>query len=453
MATSYDVRMRKTKVYKGKKNTYYVRWTVAKAEFTESCSTTGLADSFRSKLVAAMREGIAFDVETGLPVTMIRESNTMFWLDFARAYVDMKWPDVAPGTRRTIVDALVPITSAIVRRTPDRPDREALNKALRQTLNPTRRDADRGQDEVQAALRWLSRGTEPVSDLGKADVLRQVVSDVEKRADGKRAAADTIRLRRTTLSNALDFAVEKKLLPENPLTDVKVPKRKATLRQVDRRSVANPFQARMLLAAVGKAGRPGPPLVAFFGLMYYAALRPEEAANIKKHNLSLPEKGWGEIHLEKAAPEIGGEWTDSGTRSEEGPLKHRDADVGRTVPCCPELTELLHSHLNRFGTSRDDRLFRGARDGGRIGSTTYGRVWAKAREVVFTPEVIASPLAKRPYDLRHAGVSTWLNATGDAPRVAEWAGHSLAVLLRVYAKCIDGGEQAALAKVEQALRG
>jgi hypothetical protein len=51
-----------------------------------------------------------------------------------------------------------------------------------------------------------------------------------------------------------------------------------------------------------------------------------------------------------------------------------------------------------------------------------------------------------------AAVSTWLNS-GEGPRVAKWAGHSLAVLLRVYAKCLDGGEQAARDRVERTLTG
>jgi hypothetical protein len=50
----------------------------------------------------------------------------------------------------------------------------------------------------------------------------------------------------------------------------------------------------------------------------------------------------------------------------------------------------------------------------------------------------ASPLAGRPYDLRHAAVSLWLNGGVPAPEVAERAGHSVDVLLKVYAKCIDG---------------
>ncbi len=149
----------------------------------------------------------------------------------------------------------------------------------------------------------------------------------------------------------------------------------------------------------------------------------------------------------------GAEWTDSRQRSEARGLKHREPGTGRTVPCSPELTAMLHRHLAEHGTAPDGRLFRGARGGGRLSSTVYGRVWSKAGDAAFTPEVVSSPLAKRPYDLRHAAVSTWLNAGVEATRVAEWAGHSVAVLLRVYAKCLDGGEQAARAKVQQAMTG
>ena len=46
-------------------------------------------------------------------------------------------------------------------------------------------------------------------------------------------------------------------------------------------------------------------------------------------------------------------------------------------------------------------------------------------------------------DLRHAAVSTWLNASGNPAQVAEWAGHSVDVLLRTYAKCIAGQQEEA----------
>jgi hypothetical protein len=54
--------------------------------------------------------------------------------------------------------------------------------------------------------------------------------------------------------------------------------------------------------------------------------------------------------------------------------------------------------------------------------------------------------------LRHAAVSTWLNAGVAAPQVAEWAGHSVEILLSTYAKCIDGQEEQARSRIEDALR-
>ena len=53
-----------------------------------------------------------------------------------------------------------------------------------------------------------------------------------------------------------------------------------------------------------------------------------------------------------------------------------------------------------------------------------------------SPADYASPLAKRPYHLRHAAAPLWLNAGVPATRVAAWAAHSVNVLLRVYASCI-----------------
>jgi len=46
----------------------------------------------------------------------------------------------------------------------------------------------------------------------------------------------------------------------------------------------------------------------------------------------------------------------------------------------------------------------------------------------------------------------WIPARVPPAQVAEWAGHSVAVLLRVYAKCIDGQDQIAKRRIEDALR-
>ena len=61
--------------------------------------------------------------------------------------------------------------------------------------------------------------------------------------------------------------------------------------------------------------------------------------------------------------------------------------------------------------------FRGAR-GGPLAENVYGPDWDRARAAAPSPEEYGSPLGRRPYDLRHAAVSTWLNGGVPAPQVA-----------------------------------
>ncbi len=231
--------------------------------------------------------------------------------------------------------------------------------------------------------------------------------------------------------------------------------------------MVNPRQAHALLAAVRTQQPSGPRLVAFFGTIYYAGLRPEEAIGLSKENLAFPLRiwneetknwenspdsdGWGELEFEDAAPDAGGEWTDDGDYRDRRQLKHRAKGESRTVPMHPELVTLLRDHIENFGTGRDGQLFIGVR-GGELPTITYRRAWLAARKVALTAEEQKSPLARRVYDLRHACLSMWLNAGVHAPQVAEWAGHGVDVLLRIYAKCIDGQHEIAKRRIAEALR-
>jgi hypothetical protein len=76
--------------------------------------------------------------------------------------------------------------------------------------------------------------------------------------------------------------------------------------------------------------------------------------------------------------------------------------------------------------------------------------YQRAREKAFTDIEAASPLAKVPYDLRHAAVSTWLAAGVPPKQVALWAGHSVEVLMRVYAKVLSGQEGEAMRRILEA---
>jgi integrase len=304
-------------------------------------------------------------------------------------------------------------------------------------------------DEISRTLAWLERNTRSVGELDKPAVARAVVDRLALTNDGRLAAAATAQRQRGVVVNAAEYAMERRLLSRNPITGLswKAPR---TVQSVDRRVVVNPGQARQLLDAVATVQPSGPGLVAFFAAMYYAALRPAEAATLRKSNFALPATGWGELVLESSTPMAGASWTDSGQRREERQLKHRARGETRVVPSPPSLTALLHAHLDSFGNGRDGLLFGGVRGGG-LAESTYCRVWRKARAAVLSPAEVASPLARRPYDLRHAAVSTWLNAGVPPTQVAEWAGHSVAVLLQIYAKCLAGQEDTARRRIAAAL--
>ena len=450
--TTYDVRIWKIETYAGKTgNTYNVIWRVSERRFKKGHKQKAAADSFRSELITSHSKGEAFDVATGLPVSKLRhEAASTTWYEFACNYVDMKWPNISGKYRKGVAEALVTITPVLL----TAPISEAEGMKFRSALqnwgfNTRQRDSDGQSEEVTERLAWVAAHARPVADLGRPEVMRAALTAIATKLDGNRAAARTTHRKRAVLFNAVNYAVEQNLLKTNPIEAIKWKAPKSST-VIDRRSVVNPTQARNLIAAVKVTPRTGPRLAAFFGCIYYAALRPEEAVDVRKHNLELPAVGWGWITLEIAAPDTGKAWSDSGRQRDSRQLKHRAIGDVRRVPCPPELTALLHEHLKIYKTDAEGRLFRGTR-GGELATVTYTRLWERARQRVLTAEQCASPLASRPYDLRHAAVSTWLNGGVAPTQVADWAGHSVDVLLKIYAKCLDGQESVALKRISNAL--
>ncbi len=455
-ATTFDARVYQTEVYRGSEvTTYKVRWKVGDKLWKEGFRTVAQADSFRSALMTAARKGEAFSLATGKPVAWERAKVETSWYEFACAYADMKWKQASAKYRKDIARALTAATPAMLAEARGRPDDASIRRALvRWGFNTKQRSEP--PDEVAEVLAWVARNSAPVSALNEAAVARRMLDQATCRFDGKTAAASTARRNRTILANAMDYAVELGLLESNPIRALKWTAPKVSS-QVDRRSVVNPRQARALLEAVRAQQPSGPRLVTFFAVMYYAGLRPEEAINLAADNMILPPPGrpddedWGELHIRSATPDAGSEWTDDGSPRERRQLKHRAEGDSRIVPTHPELTRLLRQHIANFVTDPGGRLFGGVRSG-ELPTITYRRAWTRAREMALAVAKQASPLARRPYDLRHACLSTWLNGGVYPTQVAEWAGHSVDVLLRIYAKCVVGQDELAKHRISDALR-
>ncbi|MEV4455783.1 hypothetical protein [Microbispora sp. NPDC049633] len=140
MNTSYDVKFWDIRRNASSKTpSYVVRWKVGGREKSKTLRTKALAESFLSNLRQAAKNGEAFDMVTGLPVSMLKVKNAVTWYSFALAYVDMKWPHAAAKTRGSLTDALARVTPAlVVEDAPDAPDLLVLREALRQYALPRR---------------------------------------------------------------------------------------------------------------------------------------------------------------------------------------------------------------------------------------------------------------------------------------------------------------------------
>jgi len=444
MSTTYKVHFWEIAHWKKRGRPYGVRWVTAGRQHSEWYFTKALANSRRSQLMQAARAGEEFDIESGLPAAELRRQGSATLIELAQEYVSMKWPEQAANSRRSTVEALATACAVFVTDIPDRPSVTVMRRVLTVHLLPPQGRRDRPTERELDVVQWLTRASRPVGDLADLAATRELLDGLTLNLDESIAAATVIARKRAVVHNFLSYAVERGLLTVNPISQVRW-RRPKRVEQIDPRTVINPVQARELFTALTYVGRRnanrGAHLVAFFASIYYSAARPAEVVNLRETDCKLPEHGWGELTLWESRPAAGSRWTDSGEVHDRRGLKHRADNDTRIVPIPPALVRLLRAHVERFGLASDGRLFRSPA-GGVVGSATYARVWDEARRFAFTPVQVASLLAARPYDLRHAAVSTWLNAGVPAAEVADRAGHSVDVLNKVYAKCIDGQRDA-----------
>ncbi|MFE6909369.1 hypothetical protein [Streptomyces erythrochromogenes] len=129
---------------------------------------------------------------------------------------------------------------------------EGLRLALRWAVVPANAELE-PPDELEEAHHWLAKKSLLVSALEDPKTLRDIQYRLSYKLDGTPAAGETSRRRRRALNTAVEYAVERKLLLENPLTG---PKRARTSSsdRVDPRVLVNKTQAAQLLAAVSYVG-------------------------------------------------------------------------------------------------------------------------------------------------------------------------------------------------------
>ena len=457
---SYDVRIWQIHERTDAKARYRVRWRVGSRRFNQGFVVKALADAFRAQLLEAARKGESFTTETGLPQSLGRAGRDVTCFEHADDFVTATWPTAAAKSRVSLLETLSVALPVLTRDLAGAPDPDTLRLAVRHVLNRNEHARRPDAGELRA-LAWLKRASLPVSFLEDPEVTLGLLEVFGRKLDGSPASPDYYSRRRRVMHRVLAYAVRKKRLSANPLSKANLPEGwsapLAPEDEVDPRAVGGPeLVADMLTAASYVGSSQGPRFVAFYGCMFYAMMRPSEVTALVKASCYLPVEGWGRLIFADASPAAGRDFTDDGQVHEARGLKGRPRQAAarratRNVPIPPELVALLRGHIERFGTAEDGRLFRSA-NGNPIQPSTWWQVWRKVRRLALTPEQFATPLMRRPYDLRHSGITWRLNSGVPATEIAAWAGHSVEMLMRVYARCVAGMEDVWIARMDSTLR-
>jgi integrase len=363
-----------------------------------------------------------------------------------------RWRTAAAKTREGFADSLASAALGMMEDRPDAPDPGVVRRAIRWTVVPDN-EGEEPPADLEKVCAWLAEHSRPISALRESVIAEDVHYRLAYKLDGKLAAKDTYKRRRRGFNVAMAYAIQKGYLDTNPIAGLERPATAAS-GPIDPRVLMNAVQGREFLTAVSYVGsvhrNRGRRLVAFFGCILYAAMRPAEVVGLRLDDCYLPESGWGVLTPRETRPVSGKKWTDSGERHDRRGLKMRDPEADRPVPIPPVLVSMLRAHVKEFGTAADGRLFQNER-GGLVGTSSYWRVWQEARRLAFPPHKVSSPLARKPYDGRATCITDWLRSGLPVAEVARRAGTSPEVIDRHYAGCLDNSEEANNRMIEKAM--
>jgi len=384
---------------------YFVRWSVNGTERgPKTFPTFEEADAYRMRLALAARDGMKWDLTTGLPVAW-SELGELDVASFCRSYWRKRAKGLKPRSRAAWAETLSRFVAAAM------PSRAA---AMPGKMNDLARWVS--GDDVPAIQEWVSRWSPKMSSLD-ARKLERVHDALLVGVDGDPLSAATLRRRFTHALAVLNAAVKEGLLEtvelekptdayyENVATviDMKFPNLDTMLKVVSAvRSHQPGSRTYEVMSAIG----------------VLAGCRPSEIVMLETDDLDLPEEGFGEITISHARVGVPGYSDDP---EEDGLPKARRSR--RTVPAHPTLVKIIREYLDEMGIERGP-IFR-TRKGKVPPQSNWTRALTRATTTVGCRDLT-------PYDLRRFH-GTWLTEGGRKyPEYARRMGHSLETFMRYY---------------------
>ncbi len=407
------------------KKPYIARWKVDGKAFSRSYRTKGEADRVRTALLVAVQSGEAFDDSTGEPVSWQPLPEQMQAHMWARRWLAEQWPEWAPRTRVSAVEALTRLLPLLVPSTAPHPP-SSIRSHLTSWLCPD----GVGGDEASEA--WLGQWSLQLGHLTRP-ILAVVDQRLVVRDDGEPLGPATAGRFRKVSRACIRRAFELGIIEADPWPPPPRgrSKRKAThvKRTVSVRHLPDPATMATVIEAIPSHQPASRAYRVMTAVAYYAGLRPSEVVMLRAKALELPKRGWGRIHVTEADVAF-----DEPGEPKTGP---------RTVPIPPQLVDILRPWIDEHGFAGDDLLFR-TRNGLRPRASNWSRALHRAlRE--------CGHASMRIYDCRHAAATTWLRAGVPLGEVAKRMGHSVETLVSTYVGALSGDEALANDRIEAAL--
>ncbi|MGH9071541.1 MAG: hypothetical protein ACRDX8_10360, partial [Acidimicrobiales bacterium] len=96
------------------KRPWIVRWSVLGRQRSRSFRTKVEAERFRRGLLVAVESGGSFDAKTGEPTSWQPSPEALRAHEWARTWLAEQWPEWAPRTRRSAVEAISRLVPLLV---------------------------------------------------------------------------------------------------------------------------------------------------------------------------------------------------------------------------------------------------------------------------------------------------------------------------------------------------
>ncbi|MEO7556547.1 MAG: tyrosine-type recombinase/integrase [Acidimicrobiales bacterium] len=408
------------------KRPWITRWSVDGRQRSRAFRTKGEAERYRTALLVALQGGEPFDEHTGEPLSWQPLADAVQAHEWARTWLAEQWPEWAPRTRASGLEALRRLVPLLVH--PSAPPPPAgLRAHLAVWLPPGGAASD---DE---SAQWLERWCLQLAQLTRP-LLALVDQHIAVGQRGQPLAAATVGRFRKVSRACIRRAVELDILDADPWPPAPRgrAKRKSAMSKkgVAVRALPDPETMAEVLTAIVSHQPASRTYQVMTAVAYYAGLRPSEVVMLRARSLRLPKKGWGAIEVTEADISF-----DEPGEPKTGP---------RTVPIPRQLVELLATWVDKHGLTSDDLLFR-TRTGRRPTSSNWSRALHRALAETGHP-----PL--RLYNCRHAAATTWLRAGVPLGEAAKRMGHSVETLVSTYVGALESDESVANDRIDAVLR-